>query len=86
MKIKGAPIPDIDPTKCEQSGVSMCTTVEEARNKFNSALNKKERWQSIGEVTIPTRAGKLGRCVKRGHQTWWPSRECDPVVNCKVLT
>ena len=72
-------------TPCEQNGVSLFASLEAARNLMASDLNKDRRWQAAGELTIPAGAGKLNPAELEGHQTWWPSKEFDPVENCKVM-
>lgn len=72
-------------TPCEQSGVSLFKSLDSARALLNSDLNKNSRWESIGELAIPTGAGKLNPVERDGHQTWWPSRAFNPVKNCRVV-
>lgn len=72
-------------TPCEQHGVSLCVTLEVAQAMLAGSLNRKLRWQSIGELTLATGAGKLNPPELDGHQTWWPAQAFDPVGNCKVI-
>ena len=72
-------------TPCEQKGVSLCVSQDVAQAMLTGPLNSNCRWQSIGELTISSGAGKLNPVGKRGHQTWWPSLNFDPVSNCKVI-
>ncbi len=77
-------------TPCEQSGVSLWTSLEAVQGVMTGRPNRRRRnnpprWQAIGELTIAAGAGKLNPVELSGHQTWWPSREFDPVGNCKVM-
>ena len=72
-------------TPCEQNGVSLFASLKAARSLMASNLNKDCRWQATGELTIPAGAGKLNPVEPDGHQTWWPSKEFDPVEKCKVM-
>jgi len=72
-------------TPCEQSGVSLWESLSSVRALLASDLNNDNRWQSIGELTIPPGAGKLNPVEPNGHQTWWPSKACDPIADCKVI-
>ena len=56
-----------------------------AQSLMNSKFNRNRRWQSIGELTLPPGAGKLNPVEPKGHQTWWPAQDFDPVNNCKVI-
>ena len=89
-KEHGGPNPEIPRTPCEQSGVSLWTSLEDAQslmlgNPNRRRRNRTSRWLAIGELTLSDGAGKLNPVEKRGHQTWWPSQAFDPVENCKVI-
>ena len=85
VKIKGGPNPQSRRTACEQSGLSVYTSLPAAQKLMTSDFNKGGRWQSIGELTIMDGAGKVNPVEPDGHQTWWPSKVFDPVPNCKVI-
>ena len=90
VKEHGGAIPDIPRTPCEQNGVSLWTSLETAQGVMTGGANRRRRnsaprWQAIGELTISAGAGKLNPVEPSGHQTWWPSKEFDPVGNCKVM-
>ena len=85
VKKRGRPNRRSKITPCEQNGVSLWKSLNSVRALMASDLNKDSRWQSIGELTIPTGAGKLNPIKPNGHQTWWPSKAFDPVENCKVI-
>ena len=85
VKKKGGPNPTIDRDVCHQSGVSLLTTLEAARDMLNGHHNKKGRWRQIGELTIQPGAGKLEPPDVNRHQTWWPTRTFNVLANCKVL-
>ena len=72
-------------TRCEQSGVSLWKSPNSVRALLESDLNEEGRWQSIGELTISTGAGKLNPVEPDGHQTWWPSKDFNPAENCMVV-
>ena len=90
VKEHGGANPEIPRTPCEQNGVSVWTSLEAARGIMTGRPNTRRRnteprWQAIGELTISAGAGKLNPVERSGHQTWWPSKEFDPVENCKVI-
>ncbi len=85
VKKRGRPHRRSRRTPCEQNGVSLWQSLDSVRALLASDLNNNSRWQSIGEFTIPTGAGKLNPIEPNGHQTWWPSKAFDPVENCKVI-
>lgn len=72
-------------TPCEQSGVSLLVSQGFARKLMTSYFNRNRRWQAVGELTLPSGAGKFNPADSNGHQTWWPSQAFDPVGNCTVL-
>ncbi len=78
-------------TACEQNGVSLWTSREAVQGVMTGRPNRRRqnnapRWQAVGELTISAGAGKLNPVEPNGHQTWWPSKEFDPVGNCKVMS
>ena len=84
-KQKGHYIRSRKRTQCEQSGVSLWDSPDSVRALLTSDLNENDRWKSIGELTIVTGAGKLNPIEPDGHQTWWPSKDFNPVESCKVI-
>ncbi len=85
-KQKGRYLQKSKRTPCEQSGVSLWKSLNSVRALLAGDLNKAGKWRSIGELTIPTGAGKLNPIEPGGHQTWWPSKDFNPVASCKVIT
>ena len=72
-------------TPCEQSGVSLFVSLGAVPALLTGSLNQNRRWQSIGELTLSPGAGKLNPVEPKGHQTWWPAQDFDPVNNCQVI-
>lgn len=85
VKRNGQPKPNIARTTCEQYGVSLYTDLDTVQNMITGRGNRKRRWQSIGQLTIPPGAGALNPVERNGHQTWWPSISFNPVENCQVI-
>ena len=82
---RGSPNPRLRRTACEQHGISLMTSLQEARNLLGSHYNRDRRWQAIGMLTIPPGAGRLNSVESSGHQTWWPSRELNPSEECRTV-
>ena len=86
VKKRGQPNPQSHRTPCEQAGLSWYATYAAAQRELKGRYNKRgRRWQSIGELTLSVGAGNLNPVEANDHQTWWPSRDFNPVKNCKVV-
>ena len=83
---RGSPNPRLRRTACEQHGLSLMTSLQEARNLLTSHYNRDRRWQTIGALTIPPGVGRLNPVEPSGHQTWWPSRAFNPSEQCRTFT
>ena len=86
IKTMGRPRTRTQRSICEQNGVSLWQNEELARELLDGPINKNNKWQSIGELTIPPGEGKLNPPERSGHQTWWPSYKFDPTRHCRTLT
>lgn len=82
---RGSPNPRLRRTACEQHGISLMTSLQGARNLLASHYNRDRRWQAVGMLTIPPGAGRLNPVEPSGHQTWWPSREFNPLEECGTV-
>ena len=82
---KGSPIAHSKRTPCEQNGVSLYAKLDAAKMLFKGPRNRDGRWKSIGELTLTPGAGKLNPEEEDGHQTWWPTRDFNPVGNCRLM-
>ena len=82
---RGSPNPRLRRTPCEQHGISLMVSVQEARNLLHSPYNRDGRWQAIGVLTISPGAGKLNPVELNGHQTWWPTKEFNPSEDCRSI-
>ena len=72
-------------TLCEQSGLSLYATYAAAQRELKGKYSRRgRRWQSIGVLTLSSGAGMLNPVEANDHQTWWPSRDFDPVANCEA--
>ena len=87
FKTNGRYVKNSDRPHCDQNGVSLYARIEAATMLFKGPKNKNgRRWQSIGKVTLISGAGKLAPIEQDGHQTWWPTKDFDPVDNCEILS
>ena len=62
------------------------TTLQAARNLLESHYNRDGRWQAVGVLTILPGAGMLNPGEPNDHQTWWPSKDFDPLEECRNVT
>ena len=85
VRRRGRINPRLRRTPCEQNGVSLFASLDAAQAMMTGRANRNRRWQSIGELTLSAGAGKLNPEEADDHQTWWPSRDFDPVANCEVI-
>ena len=85
VKRNGQANPRIRRTPCEPAGVSLFVALEVVQAMLTGSLNQNRCWPSIGELTLSGAAGMLNPVEANDHQTWWPSRDFNPVKNCQVI-
>lgn len=85
FKRKGHYVKSFKYDHCDQNGVSLYAKIEGAEMLFKGPSNSEGRWQSIGEVTLTPGAGMLDPEREDSHQTWWPTKDFDPVANCRIV-